>query len=624
LANAGANKIPVGKLLDEMIHRSTLTEPGARPFYLKATIRDRDDDKSEFNGTVEEYWLSPTKWRRVIRLRDFSQTRIVNGGMIYEDNNGDYFPVHDEMLANEIVDPLPKSAVDLLNKLDLMVTEPGSGEGQCMAEKYFNGSDGRQTRVLLAYNCKTGMLIYLWSPSCCYGVMTDYRKFHNKQVAFATKDDPINIRIDSLKDLDVPDEAMFVISQPTPSAKQVTNEQINETEARKLMAETAEVQWPAVSKKPTASGINIDLVVGRDGRVKETWSYAPEDDAIKNAVLDSVRKWKFVPQTIDGVPAQFETKLTIPFPAELKGAGPTGPAVRPIFDRMRAVGSLRVDGFPAFHMKASFRSEDGATKGIYEETWVSPKKWRRELKLNDTSLVEVRTEDAFYRIFPGKFAPRLSDDVIEVLSFGLPGDNGNDFHDPDWSTVNTKLGNVPVLRLSNGYINPQGKPDAVTVLYFFDESTGFLRGRYHYSILTIFNDLQLFGRKSVARKLTVLGGDVNKIEITLDLLETAASVSESIFSISGVKPVFTSEEEDQRFTQPRSIYTVNPSIPGWHGKATCGVTIDEHGHVRDVDVEGTTDESVIGPIRAALMKWEYEPATINGHPSLGFVHVNVQ
>src|ERR1022692_114721 len=99
LPAVGAGKIPVGQLLQRMIQRSTLVESGSRPFYLKATISDRDDDKSEFNGTVEEYWLSPTKWRRVIKLRDFSQTRIVNGDMIYEDNNGDYLPLHDEMLA---------------------------------------------------------------------------------------------------------------------------------------------------------------------------------------------------------------------------------------------------------------------------------------------------------------------------------------------------------------------------------------------------------------------------------------------------------------------------------------------------------------------------------------------
>src|SRR5580658_9541402 len=103
LSFAGANRVPVSKLLDQMIHRSTLAEPGGRPFYLKATITDKDDAKSEFNGTVEEYWVSPTKWRRVVKLRDFSQTRIVNGDMIYEDDSGDYFPLHDEMLANEIV-----------------------------------------------------------------------------------------------------------------------------------------------------------------------------------------------------------------------------------------------------------------------------------------------------------------------------------------------------------------------------------------------------------------------------------------------------------------------------------------------------------------------------------------
>lgn len=168
LSGAAANRVPVSKLLDQMIRRSTLAEPGGTPFYLKATITDKDDAKSEFNGTLEEYWLSPTKWRRVVKLRDFSQTRIVNGDQVYEENIGDYFPVHDEMLANEIVDPLPKPAVDLMNQLGLMGAEPGSGQGQCMAEKYFNNSEGRETRVLLAYDCNTGLLIYLWSPTCCY------------------------------------------------------------------------------------------------------------------------------------------------------------------------------------------------------------------------------------------------------------------------------------------------------------------------------------------------------------------------------------------------------------------------------------------------------------------------
>ncbi|MGA7291773.1 MAG: hypothetical protein WBW53_07760 [Terriglobales bacterium] len=56
----------------------------------------------------------------------------------------------------------------------------------------------------------------------------------------------------------------------------------------------------------------------------------------------------------------------------------------------------------------------------------------------------------------------------------------------------------------------------------------------------------------------------------------------------------------------------------------CALTIDEHGHVRDVDVKGTADQSVIQPVRAALMDWEYEPGTFNGYPSLSFAQVNVR
>jgi TonB family protein len=625
LASAAANRVPVGKLLDQMIHRSTLAEPGGNPFYLKATITDKDDAKSEFNGTVEEYWLSPTKWRRVIRLRDFSQTRIVNGDLIYEENNGDYFPVNDEMLADEIVDPLPKSAVDLMNQLGLMGSEPGSGQGQCMAEKYFNNSEGRETRVLLAYDCSTGLLIYLWSPTCCYGVMTDYRKFHNKMVAHATKDNPINIRVVTLKDLDSPDESLFAISQPTPPSKRVVTENLTETQARTFLVSNKEVQWPQISKNPTEKAMTVNIVIGRDGRVKEARTYSPVENAIEDAALAAVEKWTFQPQTVDGVPAQISTSLTLPFPADYQKVDASRPQVRPMFDRMRTTSDLRLDGAPGFHMKASFLSEDNSAKGTYEETWVSPKKWRREVRLNETTVIEVRTETAFYRTFPGKYAPRLADDVVDAISFNLPGDNGNDFHDADWNVTDAKLGNLPVLRLSTGYISTQGKPDALAVLYFVEDKTAFLRGRFHYTTVTVFNDLEPFGEKTIARKLTIVGGNAGgKIEITIDSLEPSANVSEGIFTLAGVKPVYTSEAEDQRFTQPVAVYTVKPSVSGWHGRVTCAVKIDEHGHVRDVDVKGSADESIIKPIRAAIMNWEYEPATINGHPSLGFVQVNVE
>jgi hypothetical protein len=126
-------------------------------------------------------------------------------------------------------------------------------------------------------------------------------------------------------------------------------------------------------------------------------------------------------------------------------------------------------------------------------------------------------------------------------------------------------------------------------MYFVEEKTGYIRGRGRYSIITVFNDLQSFGEKSVAGKLTMLGGDVTRMDITVDTLEPATDANESIFRVAGAKPVFTSADEDGRFTQPGAVYTAKPSLPGWPGKVTCDLNNDEHGHVRGVEVKDTME-----------------------------------
>ena len=128
--------------------------------------------------------------------------------------------------------------------------------------------------------------------------------------------------------------------------------------------------------------------------------------------------------------------------------------------------------------------------------------------------------------------------MIDAISFNLPGDNGNDFHDADWNIVDAKLANLPVLRLFSGATSARkGSRTHLAMLYFVEDKTAFLRGRYHYSAVTVFNDLQPFGEKTVARKLTILGSSAGKIEIAIDTLEPAGKRGEKMFfRMEGVKP----------------------------------------------------------------------------------------
>jgi hypothetical protein len=622
IALAGPKKIPVGELIDQMVHRSTLAESGAPAFYVKATIREDKDPSSANNGTVEEYWTSPTKYRRVVKLRDFSQTRIVNGTQVFEENTGDYFPVDVELLANEIADPIPARTADLFKKVDLEATVPGQGKGQCMAEKYFKNEDGNEERVLLAYDCDTGLLIYAWSPNCCYGVMTDYRKFHGKMIAFATKDDAINFHIETLRQLDSVDESLFSVSQPTPPEKQLVTANLRDSEARKLIASPTEIHWPAVEKKPNTGQLQVYLTLSRTGKIEDANVYGDGDGTIKDAALAAVRTWKFQPYTLNGVPAQVRTKLIVPFSAPLQASAAEAPDIRGIFDRIRATSDLRAQGSPAFHLKASFHTADNSQKGTYEETWVSPEQWRREVKLSGDSILEVRSAGAIYRMYPGKFASRIGDDVIDAMFFSIPGAGGEEFHAQDWRTEHINFGGLAALAVETGYISPQGRADAQANRYLVEQTTGVLRGRAHEGLLTIFNNMQPYANKSIGR--TVLTFDSGlQIQIAVETLESLQNPDPALFKVNA-KPLYTDEGTDGRFVPAKLLFHPPLNIADFRGKAVCTLYVDEHGHVRQVDVEGVSNAAVAARVKSALMSWEYQPFTFNGRPEASPVTEHLQ
>jgi hypothetical protein len=62
--------------------------PGSKPFRLKAEIVETTNPKSEYQAKVEEYWVSPEKWRRSIEAPGFTQTLIVNGDQVSEKDTG--------------------------------------------------------------------------------------------------------------------------------------------------------------------------------------------------------------------------------------------------------------------------------------------------------------------------------------------------------------------------------------------------------------------------------------------------------------------------------------------------------------------------------------------------------
>ena len=68
-------------LANKVAKRSQITFPGSRPFVLKAKVLDSTNPaNTNYTAEIEEYWVAPDKWRRVVKTPSFSETLTVNGG----------------------------------------------------------------------------------------------------------------------------------------------------------------------------------------------------------------------------------------------------------------------------------------------------------------------------------------------------------------------------------------------------------------------------------------------------------------------------------------------------------------------------------------------------------------
>jgi Gram-negative bacterial TonB protein C-terminal len=632
-AGGQAKRVAVDVVLKDLVKRSTLAQAGGKGFYLRARVQDDKHLEWEYNAEEDEYWASPTKWQRTIRSRGFSQTLIVNGDQRYEKNTGDYFPPEVERQFLSLVDPIPANILEQFEKLSMEIQQPDGKPGQCFADQYFSDEHGERVRAAVALDARTGLLNYLWFPGWSVGVFADYRLFHHKMIAWKTKDNPVNAEIDELREIEHPDEKLFVIKDQTPPAERIRTVLVNGAEYQKLVRKGVELKWPAVSGPPESGTIKVKIVTDREGRVRDARSYVSSNRELRDWTVEQVRGWEFKPYLVDGAAVQVETTLELEFKAELKSGAPSLPAANSYFDSAREKSGLRVEGAQAFHLKASFDATGNADltgKGTYEETWVSPKQWRREGSLGGHVVMESRNGDLGYRKIDQEYSARRIDEAMDAIAAGLPGDRGPS-SGPSWQVGNGQIGKAAMIQVWRGKVGQDGKPEANAQVYYFGADNGLLRGHHEMGALTLYNGFEDFSGKLVARRLSVDENDMTILKITIEQLEAAAPHDDAFFTITGVGPVnYGDQNLGNKITPAKPIRQIKVAFPdevrrqGLHGKIVCRLLIDSHGHVRDVAFLEGVNPMVEGPVRATLLQWEYVPSTFNGHPGMSFATVEFQ
>jgi hypothetical protein len=266
---------------------------------LQAVITERGDPDEKVE--VEMSWVAPDKWKRTIRAAEFSQTLIVDGDKIFEQDLDNYLPLAIQVLTTAMVDPGP--IVAAFRRGDIAITKA-------------NGASDESGKVCFGKVCVqqgNGLVETVAAPGRSV-TFTDYHPFKHKRVArqlFYQIDpgDSYQAHVTKLGEL-TSDDAQFAIPEPTPKEKQIRCVVLAEADLRALALQPTEIIWPQVLEDNKTSGETSYYVsVDRSGQVREILPLSISVERADDSARRQIMRWKFQPAMRDGVAVQAEAIL---------------------------------------------------------------------------------------------------------------------------------------------------------------------------------------------------------------------------------------------------------------------------------------------------------------------------
>jgi hypothetical protein len=301
--------------------------------------------------------------------------------------------------------------------------------------------------------------------------------------------------------------------------------------------------------------------------------------------------------------------------------------------------------YPGINYATPGKSDIVTGDGTYEEAWVAPDRWRREICLGGYHAVEVRADGRRTFQASSDYEPSRAVMLLDALLAPLPRtllEPELDERKIHWKTEHLTTGTIPWVRISFRDDGGHGVP-AVRAYSFLSSGILVRREEEYSGLLTSWDDNRVFAGKIVPRHLSVRGagldGDMVTATITVEPLSLADRAVEQIPGEQAepgktLRPI---EDMDNEGASPVHFEPPPPNTGNYPQDVKTSViaVVDREGIPREVEVSAVriygqkpTPEA-LGVVAAtaenmvkASRKNRFHPGLIDGKPCQTYWSLN--
>jgi hypothetical protein len=295
--------------------------------------------------------------------------------------------------------------------------------------------------------------------------------------------------------------------------------------------------------------------------------------------------------------------------------------------------NLRQPGSQPFHLQVKFHANAGEEflapgeksqfitgDGSYDEIWLAPDTWRREVTFADYHAVEVQANGIRKMQASSDYEPSRVLMLLRHLMAPIPSnlaEKGSNMAQ-NWQIDHVTAGTTQLVRLSK-VMMADSRITLKDSWYFLP--TGELTMSNDIGMTTIWSGVTTFAGKTVPLKMTLKAGD-RELLTAIIAIDSAGQIDKAAWDLPGsaAEPGMTLHiintadvHRNDSIENTKSIFGYYASLQPSSTLVATGV-VDRTGAYREVEALLASDPSATSKLFARLRASRTKPATLNKSP----------